>query len=1133
VVADRSGASRTASHRPTKSDDAHLLAERAPGLLARLQVLTGALAGALSETDVARVLVDHGVEGLGAAAGLVVIDGGEGSLTIAASRGYPEELMERWRDIPGDAPVPVADSIRTARPVFILSLEERDRMYPALANEEAANSAFLVVPFVLEDRALGALALSFAEPSRLLEIDKTFVLAIAQQAAVSLERARLYDAEKRARRDAERANLRQRFLARTTEVLSSTLDMNDLLAQLARSAVPTLADWCIVYLADGRGGVRRIALEPSDPERGELIEKIRTSFAVDGSGGSGLARVLRSGEVAFHPKATAALLAADVHDPATLAALLEPIGISSWMCVPIVHGGDILGAISFVGSGDREYTLAEVELAEDVARGAGLAIENARLMEGERSARAQAEKVRDRLSFLSEVSGLLAKSLDHLDAIAELGALAVGRIADWCAIDLVTEAGAIDRVVARHADPVATTPVEDHSVDWPIDPDLPVGSPAVIRSGRAELYPEIPETFADHISQDPTELKILRSIGITSAMIVPIQARGRTLGAMTLVSTREDRRYDSDDLDFATLVALRAGVATDNARLYSAARRSDEDSRFQRLLLESQSEATIDGIRVVSADGHILFVNQRWRDMWGYGDEELVGVHEDDVLRRVLELIEDPEPFVGRVRWLYDHPEESARDEVRLKDGRVFDRWSAPLITEGVTYGRAWYQRDVTAERQLEERLTIAERRSALLADVSALLAAARDERTLFDGLVSELVPFLADWCIVDIVQNDGTYDRVAVAHRDPEMGELASRVMIRRHYAVDPDAVRGVPKVLRTGMTEHAFAIPSSWIDEVGTKDPEYIETLKGLGFRSYIVVPLIARGRVLGAITVLTAGSGRTYAADDVTLAEEVARRASIALENVRLLAERSATARSLQESLLPPALPMIPGVALASRFRAAGDGNEVGGDFYDVFPAASGGWALVVGDVCGKGPEAAALTALVRYTIRTLSMQIRKPRRILARLNDAILSQRSDGRFCTLAYARLDIDAQDSISLRLASGGHPLPVLIRRDGEVHLIGRTGTLLGVFADARSPERSVALEPGDAVLFYTDGVIEARSGSDVFGESRLLEILRSCGGVDASDIAQRVDQAVRDFQDGDQRDDIAVLVVQAVAPSP
>ncbi len=948
-----------ASRRSTKRDDADLLAERAPGLLARLQVLTGALAAAVGEDDVARVLVEHGVEALGASAGLVALSGPGDTLTVAASRGYADDLMERWREIPLDAPVPIAESIRTQRPVYILSLEERDRLFPDLANEVSTNRAFLVVPFLLDGRALGALALSFAEPTTLLEVDKTFMLAVAQQGAVSLERAHLYEGEMRARRQAEQATA------------------------------------------------------------------------------------------------------------------------------------------------------------------------------GERAAREQAERIRDRLSFLSEVSGLLAKNLDHRDAIAELGALAAGRIADWCAIDLLDESGRIERVVARHAEPVAATPAEEAPMDWPIDAALDVGSPAVIRGGRPELYLEISPELADQITQDETELAILRTIGITSAMIVPLQARGRTLGAMTLVSTREDRHYDPNDLDFAMLVALRAGMTIDNARLFGEARRAEVESAFQRVLLESQSEATIDGILAVSPGGRVLFANKRFAEMWGLAEDVSASGSDEEALGAALPLLEDPDPFLERVRWLYDHPEESARDEVRLKDGRIFDRWSAPLVTEGITYGRAWYFRDVTPERRMEERLLVDERRSAFLADVSALLAAARDERTLFDELAAQLVPFLADWCIIDVAQNDGTYDRVAVAHGDPAMVELASRVSLRRHYALDPDADRGVPKVLRTGVTDHAFSIPDSWVEGMRAADPDYIDLLKTVGVRSYIVVPLTARGRVLGAITILTAGSDRTYTRADVTLAEDIARRASITLENVRLLSERSSTARSLQESLLPPVLPMIPGVALAARYRAAGEGNEVGGDFYDVFPAASGGWALVVGDVCGKGPDAAALTALVRYTIRTLSMQIRKPRHILARLNDAILSQRSDGRFCTLAYARLDVDEAGAISLRLSSGGHPLPILIRRSGEVRTIGRPGALLGVFPEAKSPETSVALDPGDAVLFYTDGVTEARSHDEVFGEHRLIELLRSCVGGEAASIAALTDQAVRDFQTGDQRDDIAVLVVQAFAPPP
>jgi serine phosphatase RsbU (regulator of sigma subunit)/PAS domain-containing protein len=920
-------------------DEAQLLADHTPSLLARLQVLTAALAGSLSEVDVAEALVEHAILALGATAGVVAIEE-EGTLRIAASRGHSEELMERWRTIPVDAPVPIADSVRTREPIYLLSLEERDRRYPILAGERADNRAFLVVPFVIEDRALGALALSFLEPKSLLDADKSFMLAVAQQGAVALERAHLYDAERRARHEAE--------------------------------------------------------------------------------------------------------------------------------------------------------------------------------------------EVRDRLSFLSEVSGLLAKTLDHRGALATVGALAAARFADWCAIDLLDENGEIERIVVTHEDAENGAGTGSAQGFRRVDPDREVGSPAVIRSGEPELYSEVLPAMIDHLAQDEAERDALRSLGVRSAMIVPLQARGATLGAMTFVSTGEGRRYAPDDLDFAMLVALRAAIEIANARLFKDVTRAEEASRFQRVLLESQSEATIDGILAVSPEGRILFANKRFAEMWGIPEKVMENGSDEGALNAIASALEDPDTFLARVRWLYEHPDESSRDEVRLKDGRIFDRWSAPLLTEGVTYGRAWYFRDVTSDRRIEERLALEERRSTFLADISAILAGARNERALFDDLAGHVVPFLADWCIVDLAQSDGTFDRVAVAHQDAAMVELADRVSVRRHYNIDPNAAHGVPKVLRTGESDFALDIPDSWIDLLG-EHPEYREMLKPMGFRSYISVPLTARGRVLGAITMVTAGSRRTYTHEDVGFAEEIGRRASIALDNLRLLSERSATARSLQESLLPPRLPLIPGVALAARYRAAGEGNEVGGDFYDVFPAASGGWALVVGDVCGKGPEAAALTALVRYTIRTLSMQIRKPRRILARLNDAILSQRSDGRFCTLAYGRLDVDPEGLVSVKLSSGGHPLPILVRVSGEVRTIGRTGTLLGVFPDAVSPETSVALDPGDAIVFYTDGVTEARSESSVFGEAGLIEILGPCSGAEAPVIAHLVDQAVRDFQAGDQRDDIAVLVVQAV----
>ena len=168
---------------------------------------------------------------------------------------------------------------------------------------------------------------------------------------------------------------------------------------------------------------------------------------------------------------------------------------------------------------------------------------------------------------------------------------------------------------------------------------------------------------------------------------------------------------------------------------------------------------------------------------------------------------------------------------------------------------------------------------------------------------------------------------------------------------------------------------------------------------------MPLVARGRILGAATFFYGMSGRRYGADDLVLAEELAGRAAVAIDNARLYRGQKEIAHTLQQSLLPPELPTIPGIELAACYLPAGEGIEVGGDFYDVFETLDHAWAVVLGDVTGKGPAAAALTALARYTVRAVAMDERQPSRILASLNDAILRQRPGERFITVALLRLE--------------------------------------------------------------------------------------------------------------------------------
>ena len=211
--------------------------------------------------------------------------------------------------------------------------------------------------------------------------------------------------------------------------------------------------------------------------------------------------------------------------------------------------------------------------------------------------------------------------------------------------------------------------------------------------------------------------------------------------------------------------------------------------------------------------------------------------------------------------------------------------------------------------------------------------------------------------------------------------------------------------------------------------------------------------------------------FSEEDERMVSGIAVQSAIAIENARLYQERTRTAQTLQRALLPPSLPEPDGLVFAAGYRAAGAGNEVGGDFYDVFEQSDGSYAVVVGDVCGKGPQAAAVTALARYTLRAHAVAALRPSFLLARLNEALLRQRAPG-FVTVALARVELTPQGA-RMEIATAGHPAPILAR-DGAAAPVGEIGTPLGIIGDPELPEVVVELEPGDVVAFYTDGVTEA-----------------------------------------------------------
>jgi PAS domain S-box-containing protein len=419
--------------------------------------------------------------------------------------------------------------------------------------------------------------------------------------------------------------------------------------------------------------------------------------------------------------------------------------------------------------------------------------------------------------------------------------------------------------------------------------------------------------------------------------------------------------------------------------------------------------------------------------------------------------------------------------------------------------------------------LDIADQRRAddaqrLLADTADLLASSLDYEATLRDVAALAVPRLADWCAIDLPGPHGHLEPVAVAHVDQEKTALG-RELRRRYPADESDALT---QVARFGGSFLQEEIADD--DLVGfAREEEHLELLRQVGFHSLMVVPLMAGRRTIGAMTFVAAESGRHFDRADLALAEELGRRAGTALENARLYSERSTLAQTLVGALRPPAMPPMNGWEAAALYQPAGRTEEVGGDFYDVISVADGGWMLVIGDVIGKGPAAAARTSLARYSIRTAAQLTGSPAAALRHLNED-LHREGQGGLMSAACVLLRED-DDSAVATVAAAGHPLPVLVA-DGDPCVVGRSSLMLGVASGASITEETVRIGRGDSLVLYTDGVPDAKGRDERYGFQRLLGALH---GTDdsAETMLRRVIDSVEDFQHGAQRDDIAMLVVR------
>jgi PAS domain S-box-containing protein len=416
-----------------------------------------------------------------------------------------------------------------------------------------------------------------------------------------------------------------------------------------------------------------------------------------------------------------------------------------------------------------------------------------------------------------------------------------------------------------------------------------------------------------------------------------------------------------------------------------------------------------------------------------------------------------------------------------------------------------------------------AEDRLAILAQAGGLLEDTLDYQGTLAAVADLVVPRLADWATVELLDPNGAIRSVAISHVDPAQVVLAREFRARR--PPDPSSPSGVGRVIATGEPELVPQITEEMLEAI--EDPAVVEIVRQLDLRSAMVVPLNARGRTLGALSLVWAESGNTYTAADLEFARTLAARMALVIDNARLFRDRDHVARTLQQSLLPPQLPEIEGIELAGRYLPAGEGIDIGGDFFDAFEIGDGEWSLALGDVCGKGPDAAALMVMVRHTIRAAAMRERAPVRVLSTLNAAVAGQSREDQFCTVITARIRPQPERVLTW-LSVAGHPPPLVLRADGSIRWVRRSGDVLGIFQDAELAEVEMALVPGDTLVLYTDGVTDERNAEgQEFGEEGLLAAVTSASGTSAAEIVERIETAVLSHGSGEPHDDIAVLAMR------
>lgn len=621
-----------------------------------------------------------------------------------------------------------------------------------------------------------------------------------------------------------------------------------------------------------------------------------------------------------------------------------------------------------------------------------------------------------------------------------------------------------------------------------------------------------------------------------AALSVPISIRRRTWGVL-VVACISDHRFGAADLRFLQAIGQLGAVGIDRAEI--------ENSR-----VESETRLNL------ALDTEQLGI---WEYRMGSGElwisataEKMLGMEPDSFDGNPLTILamvptEELDGFIAAARsgtvsavgWRHTFHLDIGSDTLRL-----FEVSARSVVADDGTFDQiVGVAADVTERREAEAvraelvrradaaRATAvrAQERLAWLAESGARFAEQLDAHELAEVIVDATVGSLADLCVVDRYEPSGEVEPLAIAHAVPELLEPLRDAHL---YRLDGRSSQGELREMFV-RGEHLFIpeVPEDMLRRSGLDD-EHGRLLVTAGARSVILLPLLARGQLIGGVTLGRLGSSPPFDEEDLALAQGMAARAAISLDNARLFADRAVIVRALQETLIPPAIPEVEGLEICAAYRVAEDGVDIGGDFYDVVDLGPSGVVVLIGDVSGKGPSAAGVTGVVRQSVRALAARAEGPGEVLATVNEVLVPQIAESRFCTALLAQLTW-GPDGTRVRIANAGHLRPYLVPREGAVEMVEVKGTLLGVMPTIRLREVTLDVAPGDALVLVTDGITEARGSSGEFGEQGLRDALESCDrALPAALLADQVVAATAAFCQGRFRDDLAVVVIRVVEGS-